>query len=368
MSDASTIFGVYLHIPFCSSRCDYCAFATWTDRHHLIDDYVDACLQEIEAARAARTLVPPTSVFVGGGTPSLLPPGHLVHLIAALGALPGAEVTVECNPESTSAALLEQLAGAGVTRLSLGAQSMREHVLTSLGRAHRPGALAEAVRLAGRTGFASFNVDLVYGAAGESDEDWRASLRDVLALDPSPPHVSAYALTVEPGTPLWHDTTRHPDDDVLARRYEIADDVLGEAGLSWYEISNWARPGHECAHNRLYWHGGDYRGIGCAAHSYVGGRRFWNVRRPERYIELVRSGRDPVGGGEELPPAERAGEALALALRTRDGVPVSSIEPAALADPALEGLVDTGSGRVVLTRRGRLLANEVTCRLTPTRC
>ncbi len=365
MSDASTSFGAYLHVPFCDSRCDYCAFATWTDRHHLIGDYVAAVLGEIEQAQAGDGLPRPTSVFVGGGTPSLLDPEDLARLVEALHPAPGAEVTVECNPESTSARLLERLAEAGVTRISLGAQSMREHVLAGLGRRHTPGTLERAVRLVGSTGFASFNVDLVYGGAGERDEDWLASLEGVLALEPSPPHVSAYALTVEPGTPLWRDPARHPDDDVLARRYELADDVLSAAGLCWYEISNWARPEHECAHNRLYWHGGEYRGFGCAAHSHVGGRRFWNLRRPERYIAAIAAGHDPVAGCEQLDDAGRAHEALALALRTREGVPVDDVDAAALRDPLLGGLVRTGSGRVALTRRGRLLANEVTLRLTP---
>jgi putative oxygen-independent coproporphyrinogen III oxidase len=356
-------FGAYLHVPFCASRCDYCAFATWTDRHHLMADYVAACLGEIEQARRGGELVRPSSVFVGGGTPSLLPPADLARLVEALDPAPGAEVTVECNPESTTASLLERLASAGVTRISLGAQSMREHVLAGLGRRHRPGTVAAAAHLVGAAGFCSYNVDLIYGGAGETDEDWLESLEGVLGLDPPPPHVSAYALTVEPGTPLWRDAARHPDDDVLATRYELADDVLSRAGLSWYEISNWARPGHECAHNRLYWRGGSYRGIGCAAHSHLAGRRFWNLRRPERYIAAVAAGRRPLAGSEQLEGAEREGELLALALRTREGVPSTAFADAQRDELLTEGLLRGSNGRLVLTRRGRLLANEVTLRL-----
>ncbi len=356
----SSGFGAYLHIPFCAERCDYCAFATWTDRGQLVDAYVAAVLSEIRHAREGG-MPAPSTVFVGGGTPSMLAGEDLAQLGRALEPRPGAEVSVECNPESTSPALLEHLAAAGVTRISLGVQSLVEPVLAGLGRSHRPGSVARAVAAIGAVGFASFNVDLVYGGAGETDENWLESLRGVLAFESAPPHVSAYALTVEPGTPLWRDPSRHPDDDVLAHRYELADEVLSAAGLGWYEISNWALPGHECRHNRGYWDGTAYRGFGCAAHSYVAGRRFWNLRRPERYIAAIEAGRSPVVGVEDLSPESAALESLALALRTRDGVPADALA----ADPSLDGLVLRVGGRSVLTRRGRLLANEVALRLQP---
>jgi len=348
-------FGVYVHIPFCARRCDYCAFATWSDRGSLMAAYAAAC----EAEVAAAGLRPATSLFFGGGTPSLLPAGDLLAVLAAVDLAPGAEVTVECNPDDVSPALLGAYLDGGVTRISLGVQSLRTHVLASLGRAHQPEVAERAARLVGAAGFTSWSVDLIFGAVGESAADWAATLDGVLALDP--PHVSAYALTVEPGTPLAADPSRRPDDDVQADRYLAAVDVLGRVGLDSYEVSNWARPGHECRHNLLYWSQGDYRGIGCAAHSHHSGRRWWNVRTPERYIERVGRGRSPEAAGEELGPDDRRRERLQLALRTRDGVPADAMAAGDMDD--LHGLVERRGDRLVLTPHGRLLGNEVALRL-----
>ncbi|HUZ19839.1 MAG TPA: radical SAM family heme chaperone HemW [Acidimicrobiales bacterium] len=357
---SSRPLGIYLHVPFCTRRCDYCAFATWTDKAHLAEGYVETCLAELRRAYEHEGLGPATTVYIGGGTPSLLAPDMLVRLLGAVERAPDAEVTVECNPESTGAPLLEALAGAGVTRISLGVQSMLPHVLEGLGRAHTPGAVERAVALVGATGFPTFNVDLVYGGAGETDADWAGTLERVLALEPSPPHVSAYALTVEPGTPLARDPSRHPDDDVQAERYAVADELLGAAGMGWYEISNWARPGHECRHNLDCWHQADYRGIGCSAHSHLGGRRFWNIRSVERYAAAVALGEQPIAGEERLSGPRRRLEALELALRTREGVPADALDGD---DPALAGLAERRGAAWVLTLRGRMLANEVALRL-----
>ena len=353
-------FGVYVHVPFCARRCDYCAFATWTDRAHLMAAYARACVQEIAGAR----LPPATSVFFGGGTPSLLPAADLTAVLAAVARAPGAEVTVECNPDDVTPALLDAYRTAGVTRISLGVQSLRPAVLAAMGRAHAVEEAVRAARLVAAGGFASWSVDLIYGASGETMDDWLATLDGVLAL--SPPHISAYALTVEGGTPLAGDPSRHPDDDDQAAKYLATDLRLAAGGLASYEISNWARPGHECLHNLLYWAQGDYRGIGCAAHSHLAGRRWWNVRTPQRYIERVAAGRSPEAGGETLDVAERERERLQLALRTRDGVPAAALagcsgepgEPGELA-----GLVERRGERMVLTARGRLLGNEVALRL-----
>lgn len=350
--------GIYVHVPFCASRCDYCAFATWAGIDYLAPTYVNACLAQLEDAYA-HGLGAASSVFVGGGTPSRLPAGELVRVLAAIRRQEGAEVTIEANPEDVSTELLTSYAEAGVTRISIGVQSLVPHVLASLGRRHGPDAVVSAVHAIGEVGFASFNVDLIYGAHLETDADWIATLQGVLALEPSPPHVSAYALQAEPGTALWRDQERHPDDDIQARRYEIADAILGDGGLDWYEISNWARPGHECRHNYNYWRQGEYLGIGCAAHSHFDGRRFWNISAPERYVEAIGSKRSPVAGDEHLSPAQRKFEALELALRTRDGVPEAALSN----DDMLEGLIERRGGRAVLTVRGRLLANEVACRL-----
>jgi oxygen-independent coproporphyrinogen-3 oxidase len=327
--------------------------------------YVDACIAEVAAFRATGAPAA-TSVFFGGGTPSLLPRADLARILAAVGPPPGAEVTVECNPESVTPRGLAAYREAGVTRISLGVQSLRPAVLASLGRSHDPRQALRAIELVGGAGFESFNVDLIFGARAEADEDWRRTLRQVLSCDPPPPHVSAYGLTVEAGTPLARDAARHPDEDAAARRYEIAEGILADAGLEWYEISNWALPGHECRHNRLYWSQGDYRGFGCAAHSHAAGRRWWNVRTPERYIRAISSASSPVAGEETLSSDERALEALQLSLRTRDGVPVAAIgDPELLACGLVEAVPSAGGDRCVLTLAGRLLANQVSLALRP---
>jgi putative oxygen-independent coproporphyrinogen III oxidase len=367
---ASAPFGVYVHVPFCTRRCDYCAFATWTDRFHLMDDYVRAC--ETELGRAASEGMPlASSVFFGGGTPSLLPPAHLERLLVAVPRRAEAEVTVECNPETVDADKLAGYRHAGVTRLSFGVQSMVPHVLAALGRQHDVPSVARAVGAAAAAGFRDcYNVDLIFGAVGETLSDWEATISSVLALDPPPAHISAYGLVVEAGTPLAADSSRHPDPDDQADKYHLVDEMLGASGRPWYEISNWALPGAECRHNQLYWAQGEYRGVGCSAHSHVigpyGARRWWNVRTPERYVRLVATGASPEAAGEDLDAATRRTEALQLSLRTRIGVPEAALEGWA-DDPVLASLVEPGlPGRVVLSRRGRLLANEVALRLSPT--
>jgi oxygen-independent coproporphyrinogen-3 oxidase len=351
-------FGVYLHVPFCASRCDYCAFATWTDRHHLVERYLSACATELD--RLVEAGMPAaTSVFVGGGTPSLVPGPLLARVLGRIPLAPGAEVTVEANPDTVSAELLDAYLAAGVTRLSLGVQSTVGHVLGALGRSHDRANVQRAVALVRSCGLDTFNLDLIYGAAGETLRDWERTLDDALALEP--PHVSAYALTVEPGTPLAEDPSRHPDDDDQAEKYLLADERLEAAGLGWYEISNWARPGQECRHNLLYWTMGSYQGVGCAAHSHRDGRRWWNVRTPERYVAAIEAGVGPEAAGEALDPQERRLEGLQLALRTARGVPAEVLDP-----EELPGLVQPVGGRLVLTVRGRLLANEVALRLRAT--
>ena len=352
-------FGVYVHVPFCAARCGYCAFVTTVGKIDLAPAYVDAVITELGRARKDGSLRSPTTVFIGGGTPSLLPAGCLERLLEAIAPLPGAEVTVEANPESASAGFLAEAKRGGVTRISLGAQSLVPAVLADLDREHTTGTVGRAVAAVAEAGFETFNLDLIYGSVAESDADWSTTLEGVLALDPSPPHISAYALTVEAGTPLAKDRARHPDEDVQARRYEMVDDRLGRAGLSWYEVSNWAKPGHECRHNRACWQGAEYLGFGCAAHSHLDGRRFSNVTSAERYMARIAAGRSAVAWQERLAPNARQLELLELELRTRDGVP----EEALPEDTMLDGLVERRNGRVFLTRRGRLLANEVAIRL-----
>jgi oxygen-independent coproporphyrinogen-3 oxidase len=348
-------FGVYLHIPFCSHRCDYCAFATWTDRHHLTDAYLDALA--IDIARAVAAGMPrATSVFVGGGTPTQVPAAALAAVIASIPLAPGAEVTVECNPDDVDVAVASALRDGGVNRISLGMQSTVPSVLAALGRRHRPDHVATAVQAVRDAGIPQLNLDVIYGAAGETLPQWEQTIRAAVAL--SPTHVSAYGLTVEAGTPLALQPERHPDDDLQADMYELADDVLSGAGLANYEVSNWAVPGHECRHNQIYWRQGDYLGFGSAAHSHRAGRRWWNVRTPERYIAAVAAGEPTEAAGETLDADTRRVEGLQLALRTREGVAAAAIDI-----DGLDDLVATEGERVVLTRRGRLLANEVSLRV-----
>jgi oxygen-independent coproporphyrinogen-3 oxidase len=357
-------FGVYVHVPFCAHRCDYCDFATWTDRDDVMDAYVGAMAVDIERRRT-EDHPPATSVFFGGGTPSRLPAAALTRVLDAIDRAPGAEVTVECNPDSVDVEQLAVYRAAGVDRLSFGVQSLAPHVLRALNRTHDRANVPRAIEAARAAGFDNINVDVIYGTPGESIDDWRRTVAGVIDLGVE--HVSAYALTVEPGTPLGRrvaaGAAAAPDDDDQAAKYEIADALLGEAGFDWYEISNWARPGRACRHNQCYWSQGAYLGIGCAAHGHTDGRRWWNVRTPERYVERIDAGESPEAGAEVLDDETRRDERFALALRTRTGAvppPGTEAEVTALVDA---GLLQTTGGRVVCTRAGRLLANDLTARL-----
>ncbi|MEO6570018.1 MAG: radical SAM family heme chaperone HemW [Ilumatobacteraceae bacterium] len=348
-------FGVYVHIPFCASKCDYCAFATWTDRHHLTDAYLAALTTDIGRAVAGGMPVA-DSIFVGGGTPSMVSGHELGQVISSIPVTSRAEITVECNPDDVTVALLGQYRDAGVNRISVGVQSMATHVLGTLGRRHDRRNVERAVAAIHDAGLPTFNLDIIYGATGESVADWDETVQAVLGFDP--PHVSAYGLTVEAGTPLADRPDHHPDDDDQADKYEVVDDSLRAHGLENYEISNWARPGHECRHNLVYWRQQDYRGFGCAAHSHTDGRRWWNLRTPDRYIEAVVADRPTEAAGETLDDATRRFERLELQLRMPDGVPLDALD-----GDDLPGLVERHADRWVLTRSGRLLANEISTRL-----
>jgi oxygen-independent coproporphyrinogen-3 oxidase len=349
---------VYVHIPFCAKRCDYCAFATFTDRHHLTNTYLEALRTDIRQA-VEDGMPPATSVFIGGGTPTMVAAGELMTVLGEIPLASDAEVTVECNPDNITLEMMRTYRDGGVNRVSIGVQSTVPHVLTALGRTHDPENIRRSVEVVRQAGFTSFNLDIIYGAAGETLDDWRKTVNDVVALDP--PHVSAYGLTVEANTPLASQPHRHPDDDDQADKYELVDDAFAKSGLVNYEISNWARPGHECVHNFLYWLQGNYDGFGCAAHAHKDGRRWWNVRTPDRYIELVSAGESPESAGEILDDETRALEALQLLLRTKQGVPADAFEPDDL--EFMRGMLESRGDRLVLTRAGRLMANEVSIRL-----
>lgn len=366
-------FGIYVHVPFCLSRCPYCDFNTYVGLEDLAPAYLEAVVREAEmwAERDA----PPAagSVFFGGGTPTLVEPRLLVSTLGGIrGALPlapGAEITVEANPETVDAGLLAVLRDAGVNRVSIGAQSFRGEVLVRLGRAHTAERTRRSVADARAAGFDNISLDLIFGAPGESEEQWRSTLEEAVALEPA--HVSCYALTIEPGTAFGAAVASGrmppPDEDEGAAKYEIALDLLSGAGYEHYEISNWARPGRASRHNLVYWTQGDYAGLGAGAHSHRDGVRSWNRKLPREYLERPRAAR---AGEESLDAATRAEEWLQLRLRLTEGVGRAEAERrlGRPLGPALEvlcgaGLVEPRADRILLTRRGLLLQQEVCLRL-----
>ena len=373
-------FGVYVHVPFCSSRCHYCDFVTYTGMEGLRRPYAAALLAEADLAVAGLGPAPPTvtSVFVGGGTPTLLPTGDLARVLDRLRALlphaPGAEVTVEANPETVDRAVADGLAAAGVTRVSMGAQSFDDRVLAALGRTHGAARVGEALAVLRAAGVPAVNLDLIYGCPGEDDASWAATLATAVGLGPE--HLSAYALGIEPATRFGRlvaaGRMTAPDDDLLADRYEAACTALAAAGYAHYEVSNWARgAAHASRHNLTYWRRGRYLGLGAGAHEFDGATRSWNVAGVPAYLQAVRAARRPTAGRERLDAAEARFEALALRLRTADGLDpaearVLGVDPAGA--PAAElrdaGLLASGP-RLRLTERGMFLHGEVVGRLAP---
>ncbi|GAA2654942.1 radical SAM family heme chaperone HemW [Streptomyces aculeolatus] len=370
--------GFYAHVPYCATRCGYCDFNTYTAaelRGTSRDDYAATFAEEVRLARKVLGDDPREveTVFFGGGTPTLLPAADLGRMLGAIrsefGLAADAEVTTEANPESVDPAYLAELREAGFNRISFGMQSAREHVLRVLDRTHTPGRPEACVAEARAAGFEHVNLDLIYGTPGETDDDWRASL--AAALGAGPDHVSAYALIVEEGTQLARRIRRGEvpptDDDEHADRYLIAEEALSAAGMDWYEVSNWAVPGDaaRCRHNELYWTGADWWGAGPGAHSHVGGVRWWNVKHPAPYASALAAGRSPAAGREVLTEEDRRVERILLELRLSAGCPVSLLRPAgaeAASRAVGDGLLERGpyeAGRLVLTLRGRLLADAV---------
>jgi oxygen-independent coproporphyrinogen-3 oxidase len=362
-------FGAYVHVPYCTTRCGYCDFNTYTATELGGDQgehYVDTVRTEIDLAAQVLGNVSLDTVFFGGGTPTLLPPVELGRILSDLRSAfgPAVEVTTECNPETVDERALAALAEAGFTRLSLGMQSAREHVLAALDRHHTPGRAEAVARWARKAGFGHVSLDLIYGAPGETADDWQASLDAVLSTGVD--HVSAYSLIVEPGTRLHRQVSRGEvavaDDDTLADRYEQAEKALTAAGLSWYEVSNWGDP---CRHNEGYWRGGNWWGFGPGAHSHVGGVRWWNVKHPTAYAGRLARKESPAYAREILTPQDRRVEDIMLRVRTIDGLPLSVLSPqgrAAASGFLARGLLEAApyaAGRLVLTLPGRLLADAV---------
>ena len=381
---AAAPFGVYVHVPFCQVRCGYCDFNTYTAEELgpgvSRGSYADTVLRELRLAAdvlgdgdALGGRIPPvTSVFFGGGTPTLLPAEHLGLIIAEIaerfGLADDVEITTEANPETVTPGYLTRLREAGFTRVSVGMQSAVPRVLDVLDRRHRPGRPEEVVAEARAAGFEHVNLDLIYGAPHETDADWQASLDAAVAAGPD--HVSAYALVVEEGTALARQVAAGvvppPDEDVQADRYVMADETLRTAGFDWYEISNWATsPAARSRHNELYWSDANWWGLGPGAHSHVSGVRWWNVKHPVRYAALLDAGHSPAAGRETLDDEARLTERVMLAVRRREGLAADGLPPAAagvLPQLASWGLIDQQSlaaDRIVLTQRGRLLADAV---------
>jgi len=380
---SSRAFGVYVHVPFCRVRCGYCDFNTYTGEElrgaHRID-YADQALAEI--VQAERVLAAlgigeraVSTVFFGGGTPTLLPVNDLRRILTAVSntwvVAAGAEITTEANPDSVDRAYLMSLRDAGFTRISFGMQSAVPHVLATLDRTHNPAQIPLVVAWAREAGL-QVSLDLIYGTPGESPADWELSLREAIDLEPD--HISAYALIVEPGTRLAaqirRGETATTDDDAQADRYEVADATLAGAGFSWYEVSNWARsPENRSRHNLGYWNGDDWWGIGPGAHSHVGGVRWWNVKHPAAYADRISAFRSPAAGRETLDADTQNVEAVMLGVRLADGLPVVGLD--ASGRNAVVGLIADGliegrqalAGLVRLTLRGRLMADEVVRRL-----
>ena len=375
-------FGFYVHVPFCATRCGYCDFNTYTAPELASSGAVDRATfagyltREVRFGRSVlgEKDVPVRTVFVGGGTPTMLSPPALVSVLSEIDAQFGlaadAEVTLEANPDSVDPEILSQLRAGGFTRVSFGMQSAVPHVLSVLERTHTPGGALRAVADARSAGFEQVSLDLIYGTPGETLADWQVTVE--AALSAGVGHISAYALIVEPGTRLAAQVRRGtiapPDDDLMADMYDLADEAFVAAGLPWYELSNWAVAGQECRHNEAYWRGDDWWGVGPGAHSHVAGTRWWNVKHPAAYVQRLAAGESPAVGREILDPATRSVEDLMLGLRMAPGISIADLDEDQRAEVGVlvsQGLGVVVQGRLQLTRPGRLLADAVVRRLLP---
>jgi oxygen-independent coproporphyrinogen-3 oxidase len=367
----------YVHIPYCIKRCGYCDFNTYTPSELqdgatleiVSNDYIDAVLRELEAA--PKDAVP--TIFFGGGTPSLLPADDLGRVISAIkarnGLAPDCEITLEANPDSVTAEKLSRYLEVGFNRISFGMQSAKPHVLAALDRTHNPANVEKAISMARVAGFKSISVDLIYGTPGESLDDWQETVSAALALDID--HISAYALIVETGTKLAAQIKRGdltmPNDDLMADMYLLVDQMCEEAGLTWYELSNWSKPGHECHHNIAYWRNKNWWGLGPGAHSHVDGKRFWNLKHPTTYKQKLFAGESPILESEQLTVDQMKDESILLGIRMREGLEIALLQPHALevlAEYRHNGFVEINEDRVLLTPTGRLIADRIVREIT----
>ena len=362
----------YVHIPYCIKRCGYCDFNTYTPSELqdgatleiVSNDYIDAVLRELDAA--PKDVVP--TIFFGGGTPSLLPADDLGRVITAIKARNGlaadCEITLEANPDSVTQEKLARYLEVGFNRISFGMQSAKPHVLAVLDRTHNPANVEKAITMARSAGFESISVDLIYGTPGESLEDWQETVSAALALDID--HISAYALIVETGTKLAAQIKRGeltmPIDDLMADMYLLVDQMCEKAGLTWYELSNWSKPGHECRHNIAYWENRNWWGLGPGAHSHVDAKRFWNLKHPTTYKQKLFAGESPIADSEQLTAEQIKDEAILLGIRMRDGLKIELLEPHQMEVLAVyreNGFVQLRDDRVLLTPAGRLIADRI---------
>jgi len=368
----------YIHIPYCAKRCGYCDFNTYTpselksgDLDSLSSSYIDSAIKEIEmAAQVVGSATIPT-IFFGGGTPSLLPAAQLARVIEAIRGRftldKDIEITLEANPDSLTQEFLDEIKSAGATRISMGMQSAVGSVLKVLDRTHNPESVGRAVSMVRAAGFKHVSVDLIYGSPGETIDDWRRSLEYALALDID--HISAYALIVEKGTKLAAQINRGeltmPPDDQSADKYLLADQLFEAAGFNWYELSNWSKPGGQCRHNIAYWDGSFWWGVGAGAHSYLNGKRWWNVKHPSSYQEKILQGQSPELSHEILTPENLSDEFIMLQIRRREGIlhnDLSSVQIAKAEEFLSSGFLDSASWqdmRLVLSRDGRLIADKI---------
>lgn len=367
----------YVHIPYCIKRCGYCDFNTYTPSElqdgatlELVsNDYIDAVLAELDTTPSEEV---PT-IFFGGGTPSLLPADDLGRVIRAIkvrnGLTPDCEVTLEANPDSVTQEKLERYLEVGFNRISFGMQSAKAHVLAVLDRTHNPENVKRSVDMARAAGFESISVDLIYGTPGESIDDWRESVTTALSLDID--HISAYALIVETGTKLAAQIKRGefsmPDDDLMADMYLLVDELCESQGLSWYELSNWSKPDRECRHNIAYWENKNWWGLGPGAHSHLAGERFWNVKHPTAYKQKLFSKTSPILGSELLTQTQMNTESIMLGIRMRQGISLEMLTSAAIANLANyseNGFLEITQNHVVLTSKGRLIADRIVREIT----
>ncbi|MCL1907037.1 MAG: radical SAM family heme chaperone HemW [Propionibacteriaceae bacterium] len=368
----ATPLSLYIHIPWCRTRCGYCDFTTFeleeSRRAETVMPYISALCMEIGRAKVGVEDAEVVTIYFGGGTPTLLRAKDFEKILASVhesfSLSPTVEITTEANPETLSLEYLSDLNKLGINRLSMGMQSAALHVLNTLERVHSPGRVLEAAQWARAAGFKNLSLDLIYGTPGETMEDWEYSLR--VALDTDPDHISAYSLTVEQGTPLARRITEGYLDDVdqddMAEKYLLADEILSAAGLPWYEVSNWARPGFECQHNLQYWHSGQWRGIGVGAHSFDGRSRWWAPRSPAKYVATLNVGESPVLGRELLTEDQKRTERIMLGIRLAEGFESNLLTETELNRAQrflISGDLLRSGTRLVCTLRGRLIADLI---------